>query len=358
MKQRIVISLIVFVLFYTMTMAQKEEKIYYNIYLKACSPSEADYYRVVNYDENGSPIGPVRDYYISGNILTFYEGAMYIDKYNMLKSVFIGKSISYYESGKIWAITFYDENGERVLKKTKAWHENGNVAEEYNLSEDGKNGAYSMYGDDGSLWITDEYRNGEFISKWLVVTGEDHFNKEFIEDFEDDKNLNGWPLDEKGKAQSKIILGTGLKMENYKKTGFNQLIELPFNLNVDFEIHCSVQFIDGTKERNAGLVWGYIDQNNYNFFYISADGHFVIGNVKSGKNENLKKGPTNFLLPDNTANVLSVARKGNEMSYYINGNPVGFEPFNAVIGSKIGFHIDKKLVVVFQELSVKQSLGK
>jgi hypothetical protein len=66
-----------------LSFGQAEEKIFYDSEWKVCNESIADYYRIITFDENGKPIGKVKDYYISGELQ--WEGYFsYVDKHSFI----------------------------------------------------------------------------------------------------------------------------------------------------------------------------------------------------------------------------------------------------------------------------------
>ena len=59
---------------------QKQEKLFYDKDWKSCAESKAEYYRVINFDEHGKPIGKIHDYFITGEIQSVVEGVIALDK--------------------------------------------------------------------------------------------------------------------------------------------------------------------------------------------------------------------------------------------------------------------------------------
>ena len=76
---------------FVLTYGQNEEKIYYDKNWHGCSKTNAEYYRIVSFDESGKPIGQVKDYFITGELQGKADGVIKIDKYNDENSIFIGK---------------------------------------------------------------------------------------------------------------------------------------------------------------------------------------------------------------------------------------------------------------------------
>ena len=108
MKKKILL-LSILVIASLASFAQKQEKIYYDKDWKGCSKSKAEFYRIVNYDENGKPVGKIIDYFITGELQSEIEGALNIDKID-------GKLLTYWNNGNAKRIDEYT-NGELISGK-------------------------------------------------------------------------------------------------------------------------------------------------------------------------------------------------------------------------------------------------
>jgi len=103
----------------------KEEKIYFNENWQGCPQYQAKYYRIVKYDTNGKPVGKIYDYYITGELQSEIDGAIYIDKINDHNSKFTGYTVGYYKNGVKSHETQRDNNGN--ILSSKSYDENGNL---------------------------------------------------------------------------------------------------------------------------------------------------------------------------------------------------------------------------------------
>ena len=121
-------------------------KIFYDIYWEVTTESNAEYFRIITFDDMGNPLGKVRDYFISGELQ--WEGQLiYVDKYDNKNDIMEGKCVWYYKNGnKMDDITYKDgelngdfteyyENGE---VKAKGVYLNGELWGQYrSFSEEG-----------------------------------------------------------------------------------------------------------------------------------------------------------------------------------------------------------------------------
>lgn len=125
MKQSRPFLLLIGILLFTASFGQQQKKIYYNDEWKGCSENEASYFRIAIIDNKGKAIGKVRDFFITGEKQSEIDGALYIDNEDDSRSVFVGKSIGYYKSGKKAFENIQDNKGKLV--KNVHWHENGKL---------------------------------------------------------------------------------------------------------------------------------------------------------------------------------------------------------------------------------------
>jgi len=188
--------------------SQKQEKIYYDKDWKGCSKSKAEFYRIVNYDEKGEPIGKIIDYFITGELQAEIEGALNIDKVEASKSKYIGFSTVYYKSGEKQFENIRNNQGLIVTNKSwykngqlrrcneykdgylngkiKEWDEEGKIQKEIDYNNGNIDGKFLIYWNNGNLKRIDEYENGKLISgKCFNTDGEEisYFNYEIMPKF-------------------------------------------------------------------------------------------------------------------------------------------------------------------------------
>lgn len=314
------------------TFGQAQEKIYYNSDWKVCNESKAEYYRLISFDENGKPIGKVKDYYISGELQ--WEGYFsYVDKFDNSKDINEGLSIWYYKNGQKSRESTYVNGKEEGL--TTFWYESGKLKRSI------------------------EYKNGKIVNNGYIDC--DEFGKcqnVFYENFGNKEIVNDWKLNKGENYNSYIIEGEGLLFENtsedyiYKKT-----INIPLNLNKDFSIETTINFKSGNQKNSHGLIWGVKDWDNYYYFFISANGYYRIGGETEGlKLEFTKWKYTSAINQTFNRNNIKILRVKDKLLFAINGTLVHSEDFYAFHGNNIGFATSGKKSVLFENLIVKQDI--
>ncbi len=336
---------------------QTQEKFFYDKEWKGCSQSKASFYRLVTFNENGKPIGKVKDYFITGELQSEIDGAIYIDKNDDKNSKFTGMSLGYYKSGKKQFEILHDNKGETVTHKI--WYENGNLTLNAEYKNGKPDGIYTTYYENGKLKNKFVYSEGKLTDKWFIECDEfEKCQKIFFDGFATSEDENNWGPTDKPEFKSQIVSGEGFLMENKKQqSGFAQWIHLPIDISNDFSIETIINFKSGDKNSGQGLIWGFKDWSNYYYFYISANGYFKVGAQSEGLSLEFIKWKQSSYINQNTGRNLIKVNKVNDKVYYsINGQIVGSEDFYTFRGNNIGFSIpsgEKK--VLFERLIVRQN---
>jgi S1-C subfamily serine protease len=357
MKQKLLI--VAFIMQISLiALGQTQEKIYYDKEWKGCSASKAEFYRLVTFDNQNKPIGEVRDYFISGELQSKIDGAIYIDKYDDSKSKFTGFSTGYFKSGQKQFEILHDNAGNILTHKI--WYENGNLQLESSYKDGNYNGDFVSYYNNGKLYRKFKFTNGRLTDKFFIECDEfGKCQKVFLENFASKENINEWQLVENEKDyKSSIVAEKGLLMETKTENGFRQTINIPLSLTEDYSIESIIDFKSGEKNSGHGLIWGFKDWDNYYYFHISANGYYRIGARTEGINlEFVKWTQTASINKDFQRNLIKILRVKDKMYFSINGSLVHSEDFYAFRGNSIGFQIlSGKKSVLFENLIVKQDL--
>jgi len=336
---------------------QTQEKIYYDEDWKVCNKSNADYYRLITFDENGKPLGKVKDYYITGELQ--WEGYFsYVDKYDNSKDINEGHCIWYHKNGNKSRESEMVNNLENG--RTTFWYENGNKAREVDYKMGIPDGIWIDYYETGKIFRKFNFTNGELNDKFFTECDEfGKCQKVFYESFANEENTNDWQLIQSEKDyKSSILPEKGLLMETKTENGFRQTINIPLSLTEDFSIETIIEFKSGEKNSGHGLIWGFKDWDNYYYFYISANGYYKIGAKTEGINLDIVEWTqTNTINQDYKRNQIKILRVKDNIYFSINGSLVHSEEFYGFRGNNIGFSIlSGKKSVLFENLIVKQDL--
>jgi len=126
----------------------KQYTYYYNKGWATCEKDSAEFYRIISLDNEGNPVGIVKDFFISGEIQ--WEGYLsYFDSDSSENDIMDSICIFYYKSGKKEIERFYNEG---ILNGTyKNWDETGKLRHTANYINDSLNGYgkfdYGFWGD-------------------------------------------------------------------------------------------------------------------------------------------------------------------------------------------------------------------
>ena len=333
-------------------LSQQEQIIYYDSEWKGTSRVFAEYYRIYSLNENGDPIGKIKDFYSSGELQSEIDGAIYIDKDDDSKSKFIGKTVGYYKSGTREFVNENDNNGKPL--RYKSWYKNGNTKYIVNYKNGEFDGLTQQYYASGKLYRQFKYKNGELEGKFYIECDDfDRCQNIFYESFDSTENLNEWVLKSENDHNIEIIPNKGQSIKVSRQVTIQSSIYIPLNLNDDFSIET---LIEETQPANfsAGLLWGFKDWDNYNFFIISND-KFRMDTKTEGIFLNLREWTKSDKINNNGGNKLKILKKGNNIFYSINGSVVGSLEYYSLAGNNIGFFGFGPGEALFKNLIVKQN---
>lgn len=354
-----VIGLLIFLSAHQFVFGEKQEKIFYDKDWKGCSESKAAFYRTFNLDGNNKPIGEIHDYYITGELQSKLEGALSIDRNNDKNSLFIGRSIGYYKSGKKKFEELRDEKGNALL--LKHWYENGNIEYDSKFKDGEYDGLYISYYENGKVKFKREFNAGKPVDKWFTECDEfGACQKVFFEGFETKEDDNKWEPADLDDFKSEIIANEGLLMKTKTEKGFAQWIHLPIDISTDFSIETIINFKGGNDNSAQGLIYGFKDFNNYYYYNISANGYYCVGAVLDGlKLEYPVWTKSSYINQGINRNLVKVNKIKDKVYFSINGQIIASEDFLTFKGNNIGFYITSgKKEVLFERLLVKQDIGR
>jgi len=351
------IGLLILILISQIASGQKQKKIYYDKgWMVTQSEAKAKYYRLITFAEDGKPMGIVKGYYITGEIQ--WEGKiLYFDKHDNRNDLSDGRCIWYYKNGKKSRESLFVDGKEEGL--TINWYEGGEILREIEYKSGIFNGKYIIYYENGKIKFRAEYKDGKLVDKWTVECDEfENCQKVFLDGFSNLENTNNWNLYKQENFVSKVIEKKGLRMETKSDLGFGQLIHIPLDLEENFSIETIVNHESGDKNSGEGLIFGFMDWDNYFYFTLSASGYFTIGAKSEGINlEFVKWQKTEYINQITNRNLLKINRLEDKIYYSINGQIVGIENYYSFKGNFMGFQIvSGKKRVLFERLLIRQDI--
>ncbi len=381
-----------------------QETIYYDKDGNVCTKDNAEFYRLLTLDENGKPVGKVKVYYISGDLK--WEGYLsYCDKNDNSKdicdghcdwyykngikaresdysnNILTGKSTSWLEDGRI-SIERYFINGQDKESLLYYYYDNGNLQSIIHTKDEIKDGDCFYYNENGGLTSQAPFKQGklhglmasydeqeklqslkEFAEDepvdnfWIEFNNDNvEIQKSFIEDFSSD-NINHWQTDySPDHVTSKYIQNEGLLFDNMDYGEYTNTIKLGIDQNRNFSIGIMLDDVEGPADIPYGLVWGYLNWNNYNYFLIGSNGYFKVGFVDNGTRSESGWKKSEHIKPE--SNILSIHKINDKIIYGINGTEVYTDNSIKLFESQIGIINYSLKTIRLRQLLVYQDFNK
>lgn len=161
-------------------------------------------------------------------------------------------------------------------------------------------------------------------------------------------NQNQWAT--KDTAEVRLAVDNGVYWFEHKRTEGNWYTWMTTegDFDQDFRLQTVLEKHSGVNNYGYGIAWALQDIDNFYTLEISGDGHYRIDRCKEGKWETIQDWTaSSFVQRENTVNMLSVVRQGQEMHFFINEQLALSKPVAefASFGKKIGFGINRQITV-------------
>lgn len=293
-------------------------------------------------------------YFDKNGKLTYVETAFYFrkstDTLDYYRSFYSETKNKYFEGSIINYNDTMDYNN-KYKGICKWYYSNGilKVQSEYN-AEGVLNGYKNEFNTEGKLIKSSIYENGKLKDKKYT-----EFNSNgkgvvvFKEEFSD--NSSKWYLNSDAIKSSKIRIG-GLELMNKEKNDFalfmNYKIE---SLNYSIETNINSNYL--SLDSKAGIIFGFKDINNYNYFYVSKN-RIHIGCNKNGVKSMKVDDQFSEYLKGFDWNNIKIACSQDSFIYIINNKIIMINKKEELFGEKIGLTINNGYAM-FDNLVIKQS---
>ena len=325
---------------------------YFDENWERCEQKEASFYRLITYESENKPKGMVRDFYMNGVLQSeFY--AVYIDYDDQGKNFCEGKARWYFNNGKLRQEISYFNN--EINGKSTEYYKTGQIKSETNYNVGVLDGVFKSWYKTGNISVIAKYTNGELKQNKFIVYDENGLGQ-FIyhEDF--DMNNEAWNYKSE-KSISEVLNNNTLRMEilgdNYYSISSNYII---LDHSSDYSIEAVVQKLEG-NENEYGLLFGFMDWDNYYQFVISNDSLFRISGKYKGLKLDFKSWTvSSYIYSGNKRNSLKMARSGNKFFFLINGHIVYDQETEELRGNNFGVIANGKGVYVLESLTIREEL--
>jgi S1-C subfamily serine protease len=299
--------------------AFSQSKLYFDKGGKSSDETSAYYYR-----QKTGGVDSYKSYYVNG-------GALYFD-------------------GRISTASDADENL-NVYGGTCTWYyKNGNKKSNRTFDKDGlETGTSTSYYESGKLWKEIDFAGGKPKSSFKEYDEDGRSSRIFEDDFKD--NSNDWDLYNSDKTAAALRFGS-LELASFTPAGASRYISHPIESN-DFAIEAVINLVKLKEGTKAGIIFGFKDWQNYNFFLITG-ASFYIGTVYEGISATKADGMFSGDVLKNASNNLKIISNGEKFIYSINGVIQYTTDRLRLSGSNIGFAISGKSTVQIEKLIIKE----
>jgi antitoxin component YwqK of YwqJK toxin-antitoxin module len=332
--------LVIICLIHNFVNAQITKKVYYNSeWIVVPDKKDALYYRVITKESQEDPGGKVKDYFITGELQGEGEGIR-IDSIYDINSVWKGKLVGYYQSGKMRFENNYNQDG-RAHGLHTDWYENGNKRIESHYDNGGFDGYSTSYFESGKEQTRILYSRGKVVNPWTTCDENGSCQKLSKDEFRGEEDSKGWNQSSNENDETEIFQYGGLRMRKKSLQSHVRAVSWDIDIKNDFNVEAGVKFSYGEKAIGFGIVFGYQDESNYQFFYINAEGNFKTGTIQNGKVNETKWEASETIYKDEIENMLLVSRHANVITFSINEVIIKTLDYKSSAGNLAGIGIDK-----------------
>lgn len=146
-----------------------------------------------------------------------------------------------------------------------------------------------------------------------------------------------------------IVKGWGLYAENTAGSRLFVTADIPQDNEHDFTIETGITFVSGSDFVGCGVVWGFKDRENYNYFQVEPSGFCRAGSVRNDVNKDFferKQAATIHKVFE--MNKLKIVKKSSQITFLVNGEVICTVPFEPYSGRGAGFSVGGKKIVVYK----------
>ena len=321
MKINVTVLCAFFILSGTLAFSQNSaEKTFFDKLGKVTTGEQGYYCR----QKTGDP-DSYKCYYVNGGSI-FFEGKIsQASDSAESKNVYSGTCTWYYKNGKKKALRTFNESGI-------------------------ENGTSYFYYESGKIWKEIEYANGQIVNNRYKEFEEDgRVSSIFEEDF--NSNINDWDLYTSDKSSAKISNGS-LEIVSTTAEGTSRFINLA-SQSSNYAIEAIVNIEKSKEGEKSGIVFGFKDWQNYNFFAITQSS-FYVGFVYEGVSSLKVEGMFSSAINSKAVNNIKVMGLGDKNIFSINGEVQYSTDKMKNFGNNVGFVVSGKSSMVIDKLICKE----
>lgn len=279
-----------------------------------CEPQKAAFFRLITYSSPNRPKGPVKDFYISGEIQS-EQTPIFVDYDDEKKNFLEGEQIFYHKNGSIERKVYYLNN--KANGPMTEYYPNGSILAEAFYDSGVLDGDMIQYYPDGKYATIAKYDNGKLHNnKFLQFTENQQPFLVYEENFENNREVwefQGQPgvVVVNDSESISILANPERQVSGGIYTGFS-----PMSDNI-------ISIV--TNQRNPGqgvvtLLFGFKDWDNLCAFSIAGNGYSFTYKKNGIVVQNDEWKESNAIKPD--INTLSVVNNRDKITMYVNDEPL------------------------------------
>ena len=300
---------------------------YFDDNWKRCKKNEASYYRKITYSKPNMPSGEIKEFYISGNILSKYF-ASYINYNDELLTFYGPGPIKlFYENGYLKIEHNYNCKG-LFEGLYKAYHENGILKKKCYYINNITSGNRLDYDEKGVLSHYAVYENGDIQDGKYYKYKDNLWTAEYDENFKN--NFSFW--DPKDKNIHTGILDGGGFYAKFEEAGYYiKTKENVIDKDLEFSYVSEISTLKKEYKKDAYVAFVFDYKNSDNYAYIYIDKKLKVNFIKIIEGETKIFGETYQLKlspEDKKSNALNFNLLINfffdGITFYINNQEVNF----------------------------------
>ena len=167
-------------------------------------------------------------------------------------------------------------------------------------------------------------------------------------------NKNDWSTSKNENVDLDIKNGNYYFDHKRAKGGWSSTMKQYIDTSRDFKILADIKKESGIQNNGYGIVFGRLDSNNQNLFYVNGNGSYSINKMKNGKDNFLKQWATSSAIRKGNGgyNILKVVKVGNKLEYYINNTKVHTDYSPEFFGDRLGYIVYDRQKISIAYLSV------
>ncbi|MCI2228043.1 caspase family protein [Polaribacter sp. MSW13] len=176
----------------------------------------------------------------------------------------------------------------------------------------------------------------------------------FQEEF---NSTNDWPTGKNDQRELNVYGGKYYFYHKREEKGWRiSSSEFELNSSKDFEIETSITKLSGVSNYGITFMYDFKDGDNYRGLDIATDGHFRVIEYANGDYKEIKEWTKSSIVKvgNYKTNLLKVSKKGNIVTFYINGTYAYSMTHKAFMGKKVAINISRKQKIAIDYLRVKQ----